>query len=103
MHSLVERPRQGRLVTDMPTAPPLRFVDRVALRHSRVMAAAERDGLVLAAKVRLAIICLMLAMQAATTDAYGAAYGYAAGMMLILGVLSAAHWWAAAKGPRWRP
>ena len=49
------------------------------------MASAERDGLVLAAKVRLAIILLMLAMQAATTDAYGAAYAYAAGMTLVLG------------------
>jgi hypothetical protein len=91
------------MVAEIPTPSPNPLADRAALRHGKVMAAAEREGLVLAAKVRLAIILLVLIMQAATTDRYGAAYAYAAAMVLVLGVLSAAHWRAAAHGPRWRP
>ena len=76
---------------------------RMAGRHARLMAGAEREGLILAAKVRLGTLALIMAMQAGTTRDHGAPYAYAAGVLLLFVLLTGAHWWAAARGPALRP
>jgi adenylate cyclase len=76
---------------------------RMAGRHARLMAGAEREGLILAAKVRLGTLALIMATQTGTTHDHGAAYAYTVGVLLLFALLTGAHWWAAAKGPALRP
>jgi hypothetical protein len=76
---------------------------RMADRQARLMAGAEREGLILAAKVRLGTLALVMAMQAGTAHDHGAPYAYAAGVLLLFVLLTGAHWWAAASGPALRP